>query len=461
MVVDSLFSLADISSATPGKWVNCKYFTRITGISTDSRDINKDSMFLALRGDTFDGHKFCAEAIASGASVICVDNSYDSLEGKTPTYVVEDTLRAYQDIANFHRRRMKNVKLIAITGSNGKTSTKEMLRSIMEQVYGPERILATKANTNNHIGVPQNILRLNNNHKFSIIEMGTNHPGEIETLAKIAEPDIAVITSIGNAHLEFFHTLDAIAMEKSSLFKFVPKKSYVIYPSDCDQAEIIQQSIKSKYITFGESDNCNIICNYHGGNINGSSFTLSGESFSAPLSVNWSIPGHHQALNAAASTAVGIIFGATSDNISRGLQSCNLPGMRLRVREHNGTHWINDAYNSNLDSLKAGLRWLSEFTPPDKSVIILGDILELGEHSPATHKEVVEAAIKMFPYGRFIFVGEAMSNACKELNIAQQNISLFLKSEDAISKTVKTVKPGDYVYLKASRGMKLEVVEPE
>jgi len=324
---------------------------------------------------------------------------------------------------------------------------------------GTDSIYATKANTNNHIGVPQNLLNLTENHKFCIIEMGTNHPGEIEVLAAIAEPDIAVITSIGNAHLEFFKSLDAIAEEKGSVLPYLASDGVAILPGECEQLKILENcAIGKKVLSFGSKNKNDIICEYKGGNLGGSNFKLSIPEQNLSRDLNWSIAGAHQAMNAAAAATVGIAANLPFSTICTGLANCRLPGMRMRVTENNGAFWINDAYNANLDSMKAGIEWLKEFSAPENTVLVLGDFLEMGDSSASTHTEAIEFATQLFPGARIYLIGEAMTQAASEFS--GMITKCFPNSADAASEIQSNISPRECIYLKGSRGIKLELIEP-
>ena len=203
-----LFRYEEILEATGGKGINPFPGTGVDLVTTDSRQKSANALFIAIPGETFDGHDYLAAAMENGAVLLCIEKkSLGKLPAGAPAIAVDSTITAYQRLAAFHRRRC-GVKTIALTGSSGKTSTKEMLRAIFEHVFGKEHVLATEGNTNNQIGVPQNLLRLTPRHKICIIEMGTNHPGEIEPLSAAVEPDAALIVSIGRCHLEYLGSLE-------------------------------------------------------------------------------------------------------------------------------------------------------------------------------------------------------------------------------------------------------------
>ena len=221
---DILFTYDEMVEATGGEWFAGRGGSQgrgrgVMSVSTSSKDC-RGALFVALKGERVDAHQFLSDAAGAGAAAVCVRRNFPvaDLPAGVDALRVEDTLAAYQALARFHRRRLKGLKVVALTGSSGKTSTKDILRCVLAAGFGADAVHATEGNTNNHVGVPQNLLRLNGSHRLAIIEMGTNHPGEIAVLTSIAEPDIAIVVSIGHAHLEFFKDTNGVAREKGAIF---------------------------------------------------------------------------------------------------------------------------------------------------------------------------------------------------------------------------------------------------
>ena len=452
------FTLDELVSATNGSLYNINSsLLGIYSIVTDSRSDCSNSLFLAIRGKQFDGHAFVDKAISSGASIVCVDSKFynEAIDCSFPMLVVDDTTRAYQDLALFHRRRLE-IKVIGITGSSGKTSTKDIMRSVMVEAYGEDGVYSTIANTNNHIGVPLNLLNLKEHHKVAIIEMGSNHCGEIEALSRTAEPDIAIVTSIGNCHMEFFETLANVAQEKGTIFKHLAKDGTAIIPAHSRFKSILAESVNCGKICYFGNATYGV---YLGGDLFGSRFELcfsSGEK----RNVKWRLHGEHQMRNALAVVAAAEELGLDCDTIVRGLSNCTLSGMRMRMREIDGVSWVNDAYNANPDSMIATLNWLYEFVNQDKIVLILGDMLELGKVSLEKHISVVSFACKKFPNSRIITVGGEMQKALNAVDPkVLKNVTHFDDSQSAIIPVRSVIKSGDIVFLKGSRGVMLEVIE--
>ena len=473
----SNFSHEDLQTATKGKWYNidqtsndyCK--KSITSVSTDTRINNNGALFLALSGERFDAHNFINEALMSGASALCLQKGKFSLQNipsNIPVLEVSNTLKAYQNIANSHRRYLKNLKLIAVTGSNGKTSTKDILRNILSYVFGKDAVYTTKANTNNLIGVPLNILNLNNEHRFAVIELGSNHPGEIEQLTKIAQPDIAIITSIGPSHLEYFHNIDGVLKEKASILSYFNNQdsATAILPSIYKYNSLITEWTKNiKVYTFGNDKNADITWNYKSATIDKTNFELTWNLTDDRYKITWQIPGIHQISNAAAAATAATVVGISQSTITKALKYCSLSGMRMRIHKTNGITWINDAYNANPASTKAGIDWLYEVASDDKSkkvILVLGDMLELGENSKEINNQVIEYATSKLPYSIIVGVGAIMSEVIKEIKEENQHdykIFSFNSTDSAIPFFQKFLETGSLIYLKGSRGIALEKIE--
>lgn len=435
--------------------------TCIQSIFTDSREIVKQGLFIAITGENFDGHNFLPDAINHGATLLCIEKNKSSvLPPNSNALLVDSTVKAFQDIARYHRMRLHDLKVIMLTGSNGKTSTKEALRAIFEHVYGKESVLATEGNTNNQLGVPQNILRLNKKHKIAILEAGTNHHGEIEPLSACARPDVGIIVSIGRSHLEYLGTTEKVAEEKSTLFNHMRKEiATAIFPAKCSGKNIIKNAARHcKQYTFGS---CNTPkpdyhVEYLGGDLLGASFRITINETGETADVHWPIPGKHQAENATAAIAAARVFGFSLSDCADGLAKTHLPGFRAKATKHNGSQWINDAYNANPDSMEASLQWLSEFVNPRKLILILGDMGELGDTSHAGHKSVCKTARKLFPESRLVLIGPNMRHAAESLKIDAE----FYNDAASAKELGKSIRKGSTVFLKASRYMKLESIEP-
>ena len=467
----SSYSFNELSSATNGNWKNLTSDiskSEVKSVITDSRSNCRHSLFLALEGDKFDGHNFIKQAIEQNASALCVNKDkykYLNIPSDIPVLLVKNTLTAYQKIATHNRLRLENITIIALTGSNGKTSTKDILLNILTSEFGSDKVYATKANTNNHIGVPLNLLSINKNHRFAIIEMGSNHPGEIAILASIAKPDIAAITSIGPSHLEFFKDLHGVAKEKSAIFSCFNKnkKNNAIIPSDCPEHDYIVSLIPANIpiTTFGSTTNSDIKLTYKSSNLSSSNFSLKWKNDDNNYLVKSKLVGAHQASNATAAASIAHSIGISRKNIIKHLLNASVEGMRMKISIHNKITWINDAYNSNPLSTKAGIDYISEI---DNSTeikndiyIILGNMLELGKKTINEHISILEYACRLPSNVTICCVGNIMNEAA--IKLSNSRINSFGNNLEVINYLKKTIQPTNIVYLKGSRGAKLEEIE--
>jgi UDP-N-acetylmuramoyl-tripeptide--D-alanyl-D-alanine ligase len=468
-----MFNVNDILNSVEGAELlsGCCDFADldILSVTTDSRSVLPQSLFIALKGDRFDGHNFLNNVVESGASVVCIDANFAE-GGQIPSGVtvitVPDTLLAYQQLAHFYRRKLSDLVVIGITGSCGKTSVKEILKTVLVSLYGESAVFATDANNNNHIGVPLSLLSVKASHRYAIIEMGTNHPGEIETVAKIAEPDIAVITTVARAHLEFLGDLNGVAEEKAAILKLYNscgEPPVAILPETSPCNDLLRRSAGGEVYTFGSESTADLQVSYLGGNAGGSRIALSSGKrlrgvFSEDLHVDWSLTGRHQALNAGAAllTACLTVDHISSENfvkLADALSNCSLTGMRMKYSEVGGLKWINDAYNANPDSMKGALEWLAEFADFPESHIVLGDMLEMGGDGPEFHKEILEIAGRLLPKANIYAVGPIMCSVAKFADI-----QAFPDAESVSVKLAEIVNVGDLLFLKGSRGIALERV---
>ena len=452
-------TFSELADAVSGSLLNADPHHTISCVSTDSREKIPNGLFFAIPGERFDGHDFLEAARSNGAALLCIEEgAIEKLPQGAPALVVKSTVKAYQAAAGYYKNKFPGLKTIGLTGSSGKTSTKEMLRAIFVQALGEDHVLATEGNTNNQIGVPANLFRLNENHKIAIIEAGTNHFGEISPLAQIIKPDAAVIVSIGQCHLEHLISLEGVATEKSDLFRSLSADGCAIIPAGCPQNHILEDAADSRHIIHAGASG-DIQADYLGGNIDGSSFILKDNRTKESIRVNWHLSGKHQALNAAMAAAAAVEFGIPLKTIAEGLKNCRLPGLRMKKSEHFGATWLNDAYNANPDSMRATLVWLAEFADPEKTILILGDMLEIGENPIQVHEKILKEALNLFPKIKILAVGTQMTEAAGILECNQ--IIPFRNASDCAIEVEKHVIPGGIVFLKASRGTHLEKVEPE
>jgi UDP-N-acetylmuramoyl-tripeptide--D-alanyl-D-alanine ligase len=359
--------------------------TAISAVSTDTRRITLGSLFVALAGDRFDAHDFMDAAAQGGAAAVMVHRDVTVPAGMA-VIRVSDTLTGMQRMAAAWRREWQGM-VVGLTGSNGKTSTKDMTRAVLAQKY---RTSATAGNLNNHIGVPLTLLAIQSDQEAAVVEMGMNHAGEIAPLAAMAAPQTGIITNIGTAHIEFLGSRENIAREKAALAESIPASGTVILNATDDFTPLIRSLCSAHVITAGVGSGDIRVENLACGPA-GSQFQLrfpSGES----VDVSLPVPGRHMAANAALAAAAGWTHGIAPDAIGHGLASLELTAGRVQLRTAAGLQFLDDSYNANPDSMKAALETLRSLTCRGRRIAVLGRMGELGPHSEQGHRETGAAA---------------------------------------------------------------------
>lgn len=465
------FTAAELQAATGGVWDGAPPPAdfAILGVVDNSKEILPGMLFAAIRGELTDGHKYVAAAVNAGAAAVLVERTPEGeaaalvVARKVAVLRVPDSLRAMQELARCHRLRFPHVPVVGITGSCGKTSTKEMIAAVLEARF-PGAVLKTEGNTNNHFGVPRNLLRFGPQHRAAVIEMGSNHPGEIAALARLVQPQAGVVSNIGHAHLEFFRDLAGVAREKGSLLAALPAGAPAIFPAAAAHADILRNLAAGRNpIAFGLGPDANVRAEYLGADSAGYGVRLTWRDSGTVREFHWGLGGAHQASNAGAAAAVGAALGIPPDVIVAGLQVCRLPGMRMDLREHQGVHWANDAYNSNLDSAMASVEWFREMTgklAPAQCVLVLGGMRELGNASLAAHRGLLDFVLQRFPAGSVLLVGREFDPALAATPGAA-GIETAPDWAGARPCLEKRLRPGAWVLLKGSRGIGLENLLPQ
>ncbi|MFW5802944.1 MAG: UDP-N-acetylmuramoyl-tripeptide--D-alanyl-D-alanine ligase [Verrucomicrobiota bacterium] len=458
----TMFTLQRIEQATGGEWlIPPMPDTPVRGVADDSRAIEPGQMFVAIRGEFADGHRFLREAAQAGAVAVCVDQVPDEAtqhflrSSHCGVLQVDDGLAAYHALATSHRQSLTACTVIGLTGSAGKTSVKEMLAAICRAAVGPEAVLATEGNTNNHFGVPRNLLRLTERHRCAIIELGSNQPGDIAQLTQMVQPDVAVVTNIGRAHLEKLGSIEGVAKEKADIVRGLRADGTAVLPFAGTGDTILKRAAgKREMRTFGIEDGADVRVAYAGWDGSGYRLTLSWGGSDVP--VWWQLGGAHQARNAAAAAAVGLVLDIPAEAIVRGLRAAELPEMRAAVERRNAVLWFNDAYNANPDSMRAGLDLFAEIADTETArplILVLGDMMELGECAPEAHREVLEHARVRFPEAHLLAVGPQMKEAADA-----SDVEAFETADEAAQAVAKRLVPGAAVFLKGSRRMALEKI---
>jgi len=373
-------TLAQLVAAIPGAQL-VGGDVAFDGVSTDSRTAPAGALFVALKGETFDAHSFLEQVAGRGVAAVVV---HALPEGWTlPAIVVPDTLVALGRIANSWRVQHA-IPVIGVTGSNGKTTVKEMISAILAAAFGEDARLATQGNLNNEIGVPLTLFRLGSQHRAAVIEMGMNHPGEIARLAAIAQPTVAMVNNAQREHQEFMHTVEAVARENGSVLEALDRNGVAVFPGDDAYTELWRGLAQCDVLTFGLSEACDVRATYAS---NGFGNTLQVSARGAQFTVELAAAGDHNVRNALAAIASTLAAGIPQDAIVRGLESFAPVGGRLqRKQAASGATVIDDSYNANPDSMRAAIDVLAAYPAP--RILVVGDMGEVGTQGKEFHEEV-------------------------------------------------------------------------
>jgi UDP-N-acetylmuramoyl-tripeptide--D-alanyl-D-alanine ligase len=428
---------------------------RVTDICTDSRVLKAGDLFLALHGENFDGHNFVAKAAKQGAAGVIVDQAPDGLPENFAVIKVADTLVALQQIAANYRRSMP-LKAVVITGSNGKTSTKDFTAAVLGERF---KVIKTEGNLNNHIGLPLTILKAGLADQIGVFEIGMNHPGEIAPLAKIAKPDVGIITNVGVAHIEYMGSREAIAREKGTLAEAVASDGHVVLDADDEYSESIMRRTEATPVFVG-IDGGSIRAENISQESDGVRFTLRDER-GGIVKFHLPVLGRHMIRNALFAVAVGIIFGLTLDECMAGLEGVHLTKGRLEQKIIHGIHVIDDSYNANPDSMIAALRTLAQMPANGRRIAVLGRMGELGAESERGHRQVGEAAARE----RIdCVVGVGSEAALISESARAHGVSEVFQVDSTSEAAVllrKLAHPGDMVLVKGSRSARMEKILDE
>ena len=398
----------------------------------DSRNIEKNDIFVAIRG----GNSFAKEALEKGAAFVIYDSS-DVNISEADSIQVADSVEFLQEMASFYRKAL-NPMVIAITGSNGKTTTKDILYSIMSKKWKGKK---TEGNYNNHIGLPYTLMQLEEDDKFIILEMGMSGFGEIELLAKIAEPDYGIITNIGHSHLEHLKTRENIFKAKTELLPFVKKESVV-----SGDDEFLKECSCIKAGKNGDVTVENIEISENGASFD---LNLNGKK----LNIKTNLTGEHNVINEAIAAAMASLCGVSEEEIIEGLKEIEISKMRFQKIEKDGTVFINDAYNASPMSMKCAIDTFSKMYLDHIRIVVLGDMLELGEDSINLHKELKQE-IEKAGFDHIFLYGENMRYLCDAMEGRAEHFS----SKREIAEKIAAINGKKAVLLKGSRGMKLEEI---
>jgi UDP-N-acetylmuramoyl-tripeptide--D-alanyl-D-alanine ligase len=426
----------------------------VESVSIDTRSLNAGDIFFALKGDRFDGHDFVPQAFQSGAAACVVRNDWSDEENVSDERVLvraEDTLQALQTLAANYRRRF-TIPVLGLTGTNGKTTTKELIASVLQSKFS---LTKTPGNLNNHIGTPLSLLGIDDQTEIAVIEMGMNHTGEIAELCEMARPTHGLITNIGEGHLEFFRGIDEVARAKAELFEALPEDGVAFVNADDPRITRMAQIVKDR-ITYGFTPGCDVSAEELGVDPTGcAKFRLQDQ-----MDIQLRIPGRHQLSNALAAAAVGIHFEIPIERIATALESHAGVSQRMELIEFRNALVILDAYNSNPDSLAGAINTLSLIAQHcgGRAFAALGDMLELGVESERAHREAGELAAQNGVQGIFLF-GDQSSFTQHAFKRAGGELAKHFKDKKTLAQAVwETLSENDVVLIKGSRGMQMDEV---
>lgn len=417
-----------------------KLFYECSGLSTDTRNITKNVLFVALKGDNFDGNEYAQQAIDNGAKYAVVDNK--DYANETTIFHVENGLIFLQKLAEYHRNNFK-IPVIGITGTNGKTTTKELVAKVLSKKYN---VLFTQGNLNNHIGVPLTLLQLNNEHEIAIIEMGASKIGDIKELTDIAHPTHGIITNIGHAHIEGFGSPENIIKTKTELYTAIEEVKGHLFCNNDDETLINKASTANSSKTYGASNSADV----YGQIVNLSpllSFVWQVDDYTSPI-INTQIIGKYNFYNMLAAICIGLYFGVDKKKVNEALEAYKPSNNRSQLEKTNFNTVILDAYNANPTSVRSALESFSEIESNDK-LFVLGDMLELGENTKNYHQEIIDLTKELELQG--VFVGKIYSS------IAEKNKVLSFNTTSKAKDFFSTALPkNNLILLKGSRGIGLE-----
>ena len=410
-------------------------------VTTDSRNCPEGSLFIALKGESFNGNAFAGKALETGCAYAIIDEPEYAVEGDQRYILVDNCLQTLQQLANYHRRQL-GTRVIGITGTNGKTTTKELISAVLSQSHN---ILYTLGNLNNHIGVPSTLLRLKAEHDLAVIEMGANHPGEIKFLSEIAEPDCGIITNVGKAHLEGFGSFEGVIKTKGELYDFLRKKEGSTVFIHHDNAYLMNIAGGLNLIPYGTEDDL-----YVNGRITGNSPYLTFEwkagKAGETYQVQTQLIGEYNFPNALAAITIGLFFGVEAAKINEALAGYTPQNNRSQLKKTNDNTLIIDAYNANPTSMMAALQNFRNMEVPHK-MLLLGDMRELGAESAAEHQKIADY-IKVCDFEEVWLVGEQFA-------AAEHSFKTYPNVQEVI-KELETNKPKGYtILIKGSNGIKL------
>jgi UDP-N-acetylmuramoyl-tripeptide--D-alanyl-D-alanine ligase len=443
------FRLRDVLQATRGTVLGPTPELEFEGVSTDTRTITPRSLFVALAGPRHDAHEFLAEAAGRGARAALVERP--STGSDRPPLVqikVEDTRAALGDLAREHARRQP-ARRVAVTGSNGKTTTKDLLAAVLRE-GGPT--VASPRSYNNFIGVPLTLLEIEPDSRFAAIELGTNAPGEIRALARLVAPDVGIVTNCCSAHVERLGDLDGVIEEKGALVEELPAAGLAVLNADDPSFEPIRRRASCEVVSFGVRGPADFLATDLRFDLSRVSFRLDGQPVEVPLG------GCHNVYNSLAALAAASVLGIPRDRALAGLREAEGPPMRLRPRRIAELLVVDDTYNANPGSVEAAFRTLAAAEDDTRKVVILGDMMELGEQAAELHRRA-GSLVSLLELGLLVAVGdhaESVRQGALDKGFPPERLRTYPDAASAAREVGALLEPGDTVLIKGSRAMAME-----
>ncbi|HXJ36704.1 MAG TPA: UDP-N-acetylmuramoyl-tripeptide--D-alanyl-D-alanine ligase [Candidatus Eisenbacteria bacterium] len=456
LAAGATFTLADVLAATGGELARLGAAVDVRGLATDTRTLEPGELFVAVRGDAHDGHAFLPEAERRGAGAVLVERGTDLGDLRCTVIVVRETLAALGDVAALHRRRHP-IPLLAVAGSNGKTTTKEMLATILRRAYGEAHVVATRGSQNNLVGLPLTLLRVGSETRVAVLEIGMNAPGEVWRLAEIAQPDVGLITCIAEEHLQGVGSIRGAAEANAELYRRLRPTGTAVVNADDPWVRAVAGAFEGRRVLFGDGGTVRARDVVDDG-VGGTRFVLDAAGETRPVQLR--VAGRHNVSNALAATAAARAVGVPLETIAAGLESFEAPTMRMQVVQlASGVTVLNDCYNANPGSMAAALQTLGA-SRATRRIAALGEMLELGPGAADAHRELGTRAAAA-GLDLLVLVGthaERVREGALAGGLAPERIVIADGHEGMARDLATILRGGDLLLLKGSRGAALERV---
>lgn len=451
-------TLGEVAEAANGTLINGSPDSEVTGVSTDTRSLRSGDLFFALKGEHSDGHAYIGRALESGAGGLIVSDESALPDGlDKPVVRVQDVLWSLGDLAAYYRSKF-DVRVIGITGSVGKTTTKEMLSAILERRW---KVLKNEMNYNNEIGVPLTLFQLDSGHEAVVLEMAMRGLGEIRRLAEIARPQVGVITNVGISHIERLGSQGAIADAKSELLQELPPDGLAVLNAEDGYYPVMRDRFDGRVISFGSCKGADVVGARISQSKDGRCQCVIMKDGSGAIEVSMPVIGYYNVYNALAAAAAALGMGFDLYAIKDGLENFTQPAMRMELtKSRQGFTVLNDAYNASPASVFAALKTLQALAGYDRKIVVLGDMLELGDYGPKAHKDI-GSAVANSGVSKLVAVGQlavGIVEGARNAGFPETDVDWYPDSTSAASAVRSQVKDGDAVLVKGSRAIKMEEI---